>query len=135
MTRFKNNRYGFSFIEAILAVAIVGIVLTPLFLLQGNVIRKIGQWSRYMQRIYEAKNFFIESQRAIPPDTRQVMLEKKIADPEAVLKYEIREIASKSSLRKFKNILVEQVTLEWEQEGLKRQDIVMSFLFKPEPKK
>lgn len=135
MIRFKNNRYGFSFIEAILAIAIVGLVLTPLFLLQGNVIRRVGQWSRYMQRIYKAKNFFIESQRAISPDTRQVMLEKKIDDPEAVLKYKIRKVASKSSLRKFKNILVEQVALEWEQEGVKRQDKLVSFLFKPERKK
>lgn len=131
MIHFKNKKKGFSLIEALLAIALVGIVLTPLFILQGASLRSVARLSRHLHRIYAAERFLFESQRSVALNVRQLVLEKKLEDPQTVLKYELRDISKESSLKDVHDIVAEQVTMRWEEDGMWRQDQILNFVFKP----
>lgn len=117
MMYFKNNNQsynsGFSFIEVMIALAIVSIVFTPIFMAQSSIIRATFRSSWLIDRVMYAHTFFFDAHRASAPDTQQVVVEKKIVRPATMLKYTVHKIPDDSVLRAFKNIYVEQVTFEW----------------------
>ena len=46
MMHFKNHKFGFTLIEAMLSMVIVGVVLSPLFILHGVIMQRvIQQWA------------------------------------------------------------------------------------------
>ncbi len=136
MIHFKNRR-GFTLIEAMVAVAIAAIILTPLFILQGVVLQNVGRMSRTLHRIFWAQHFLYEARRIKDPEVRDFTLEKKIEDPECVLKYELKAVAKKSSLSQIADIRKEQVTITWQDQRRTREEQIISFVYKPEspPKK
>lgn len=60
MMNFKNND-GFTLTEVLLAVAIIGLVLTPIFITQSTLLQSVSRISRRMARVFFAKQFLIES--------------------------------------------------------------------------
>lgn len=125
MVPFKNNR-GFTFIEVLLAIAIVGLVLSPLFILQTSVVQSISRLSLHLHRIYSAEKFLFESNM----DDIQKK-EEKIDDPDVFLVYEKKNYTS----TEFRDVYSERVMLTWYENNLKYTDTIVALLFKPEHKR
>lgn len=134
MIHYKNHN-GFTLIEATVAIAIAVIILTPLFILQGVVLQGVHRGSRKLHRIFLGKHVLYEARRAMGPEAREFTLEKKIDDPQTVIKYELRPLRGKSSLHEVNNLYVERVTIKWQDPRGKREEQLIGFVYKPEQKK
>ena len=133
MTNFKNHD-GFTLIEAMLAITIAALVLTPVFILQGTVLQSIMRLSHRIERLFLAQQFLYES-RNIKPEAREFSLDKKIEEPQAILKYTMTSVPKKSQLANVPGLRIERVTVKWQDQGIERQDRLISFVYKPEQKK
>ncbi len=133
MMVFRNK--GFTLIEVLLAVAIIGLVLTPIFSIQLNVMRSNSKASQALARIFLGKQFLVENEFSLKADEQEKRIEKKIDRPPTTLIYQLSKIPENSSLKKFKNVLLESVTMQWvDRQGKKRQEKLVTFVYKPEAK-
>lgn len=133
MIVFKNES-GFTLIEVLLTLSIVGLVLTPILMLQSMLVRNTNKRTQMIDRMYAAKKFLIDSEVALAPDANESSADKKIANPPTTLRFELKNVSSNSSLKKFKSIKQASVTSTWTEPGAKRQERIVTFLFRPEGK-
>jgi len=130
MIHFKNKN-GFTLIETLLALSIMAMILTPVFISQNNIMVSLGMFRDRFRRINMAKNFLVHAHRnnlenkATPSDM--------IDDPPTKFVY-TREQASGSISKQFKDIYKETVRVEWPENNVTRQDSLVSFVYKPEKK-
>ena len=135
-SNFQNSSKGFTLIEVLLAMAIIGLVLTPIFAIQLSVLRINSRASGILARIFAGKQFLVESEFQLKPDEQEKRIEKKLEKPPTTLLYELKRIPENSVLKKFKNVFIESVTMQWvDRQGKKRQERLTTFVYKPEVKK
>ncbi len=143
MIHFKNQRYkGFSFIEAIIALAIIAAVVSSFFLLQQKVFYRVVVNRFKIDRLPLLQNMMI-SQKALDFDAMQQhenqesfkKIEKKIIDPETHLVYEKIPVSTDSVLARFQGLYQERVTAEWIESGKKRIIDLYHYGFEIEEKK
>jgi prepilin-type N-terminal cleavage/methylation domain-containing protein len=128
---FRNKESGFSFVEVMVAFAIVAIVMTSIFATQGSLLATVVRRSRDMARLFFAKQFMINSSFSAPSETIAVTLEKKLDDPETFLTYTVKPVAPESIFAKLPDLYVQKVELRWQQGGKEQKDYLVSFMFKP----
>lgn len=137
MMNLKNKKSGFTLIEVLMSTAIVGIVLIPVYGLQGQVMERIVKMANSVQRMFAGFDFFLDAQTKLGENEKK--LEKKIEDPSLQLVFKVEDISNKSTLGKeFNNLQLEHVEWEWLVEGKKRTDELVAFRFippEPEPEK
>lgn len=135
MMRFKNSS-GFTLIEVLLALAIIGMVLTPILLIQQIVLRRSSSSANLFSRIIQAKDFLIDQQFENIQETQEVTAEKKIINPPTTLIFNSKKVPENSTLKKFKHIKIDSVTMQWTaDQNKKRQEKLVTFSFKPEEAK
>lgn len=121
---------GFTLVEVLLSLAIIGIVLTPIFVSQSGVSRLVAQGRRAFATLLAAKKLLLETELNLPADAQTYATEKKI--DEGVVRYELKKVPESSSLKKFKNVLIETATLPDEKARVKKQEKLVTFLYRPE---
>lgn len=136
MIPFKNKLSGFTLVEVLLALAIIGIVLTPIFLIQQVVLRNSSSSARLFSRLIQAKDFLVDQQFENVQETQEVNAEHKIANPPTTLIFNSKKIPENSALKKIKHVMIDSVTMQWTDErNKKRQEKLVTFSFKPEEAK
>lgn len=108
MIRFKNNA-GFTLVDVMIAIAIVGIVLTPMFVLQNNVMGSAIRLSERFHRLLRAKNFLFIAQEKEPAKATDYSVEKKEERPNTMLSYSLKPVAKDSVLAKLQYLYTQQV--------------------------
>jgi type II secretory pathway pseudopilin PulG len=132
MIRFRNKvQPAFTLIEALIATFVMAIMLMPIFMLETNLLQSVAHSSRLMERMLHAHNFFIDARRATQKDKKKT-LEKKITQPPTTLVYEIKPLSAESVFKKFKDMSMEQVTVQWQDGRYKRTETLVSFAYTPE---
>lgn len=91
----------------------------------------VGIFSRHFQRIVAAKNYLARAHKNALEDKKTAP--SSLEDPSTTLTY-IQEKASGPVFKQFKDIYRETVRIEWTEGNNKRQDALVSFVFKPEKK-
>jgi hypothetical protein len=129
-----KNKSGFTLIEAMLAVVMIGMVLTPLFLLEGTVFQGVSRFAQIFRRYMFAKEYLYEMRRNQTDDTTSLTLEKnsKDARPATALRYTLGPVGTKSSLKDFKRLYKETVVAS----GMDKSAVsatLITFVYKPEP--
>ncbi len=132
MIHFKNNHRGFTLIEAMIAVAIMGMVLTPMFLLETNVFNAVARMGEQFERFLFANHFLYIAQRQEPLETTDYSLEKREERPASMVRYSLKPIAAQSSLAKVKRLYKQELTAVGIELKSPRATIVR-FVYKPEP--
>ncbi len=118
--------------EVLFATAIMGLVLSALFSTQATIIENMLKAESHLARIYAAENFMYDARMA-SNEASDFTLEKKIEDPLTTFKYESTLSTKKSSLKKFSDLVFEQVTIEWQDlNKSKRKDTLISFVYRPQ---
>lgn len=130
MIHSKNNN-GFTLIEVLLALSLMAMILTPILISQSSIMFSVGYFTGRFQRITLAKNYLVRAHKNALEDKKTQP--SSIDDPPTTLTYK-QDKASGPIAKKFKDIRRETVSIEWTEGNNKRQDVLVSFVFKPEKK-
>ena len=128
MIHFKNND-GFTLIEVLLALSLMAMILTPILISESSIMLSVGTFTGQFQRIIAAKNYLIHAHKNTLEDKKTGP--SSIDNPPTTLTYK-QDKASGAITKKFKDIYRETVRIEWTEGTNKRQDLLVSFVFKPE---
>ncbi len=128
MIHFKNKSAGFTLIEALIAMVIIGIALTPIIGLQILLLRMVNSSGQQVRRILQAQTFLVHTQRtAIDKDTESA--EKKVDRPSTQLKFSLAPLHADAVLKNNKYVQQERVNMQWQDNGKPRSDNLMTFLY------
>ncbi|MEX0848691.1 MAG: prepilin-type N-terminal cleavage/methylation domain-containing protein [Candidatus Dependentiae bacterium] len=139
MIHSKSN--GFTLIEVLLAMTLVGVVLTPIYSLQNTVFTRVLKMVNAVERMFVAYDFFLDEENVLRQNRKkkkeQKKITKKIDDPSTELIYEVQDVPKDSALQKnFNNLYIEKTTWDWQEGNKKRSDQFINILFEPPmPKK
>lgn len=128
-----HHRNGFALMETMLALAIIGIVLTTFMMVQAKVFKNVIISSFRIDRFYHIRNMFLET-KIKPLKEEQTVWKKTIENPEVKLRYDKKPIDAKSELARFTGLFQEVATGEWHEWGKDKVYDVISYQFDP-PKK
>ncbi len=132
MIRFKNSSAGFTLIEAMIAITIMGMVLAPMFLLETNVFNGVARMAEKFERLVFAKQFFYSAQQQELPQATDYRVEKKEERPLSMVRYSLKPIDKQSSLAGVQRLYKQEVVAN----GLEAQSPqaqIVHFIYKPEP--
>ena len=128
MIPFKSHFHkGFSFIEAVISLAIIAMSITALMTLQQTVFRRITFNTFKIERLHYLQNMFlipfIENQpdkNSPDANNKEKRIEKTYTNPDTQVVYERLPINSGSSLARFKGLYQERITGTWVENEKKR---------------
>lgn len=135
-TGLGQKHLGFTLIEVLLALAIIGIVLTPIFVIQSIVLRRTSSGAQLFSRIVQAKDLLVDQQFENIQEVQPANAERKITNPATTLIFSSKKVPENSALKKFKHITIDTVTMQWTGVGnKKRQEKLVTFTYRPEEEK
>lgn len=117
-----------------IAVTFMGLVMTAVFVLQGNSTRSINKWALHFDRIMAGMLFMTQTSIEKSKDATS-LVDKKLVDPVTNVRYQMMEIPESSSLKDLKDVYIERVTLTWQEGKKKKQDAILMVRHRPEIKK
>ena len=134
MIHSKNNN-GFTLIEVMISVVILGLLLTPLFIWHSSNLGALGTSSNLVRRVLAARNFMVDTYSSLAPDMRATTLEKKITHPTTILVYELKDKLRNQELAALKGLCEERVTMRWQENGYNAQETSVALCYKKEERK
>lgn len=121
--------------EVLVAMTIFSMVMFPLFVLQGVTYNRMVQRARDLQRVWFAQQFLMRTQEKIKADTIQLTADQKEDFPATDMHFELAQVSSDSPFASLKDLYVESVSMQWVVEGQQKSNSLVTFAFKPQPKK
>lgn len=137
MILFKNHKNGFTLVEVILALAITGMVLTPMFMMYEMITNRVWRTSNAFDCILLASNFLYEARQKQDSEAQTFSLDKTDLGLDATLHYSLEQgVNQKSSLNGLQGLHQEMVLVSWTEQDKKKQERLVTFVYKkPEQKK
>lgn len=126
-----KNSQGFTVVEVLLTLAIIGMVLTPIYILQGGSTRAVAQAGRLYDRVVAGYSMLMET--VFIPEAKKDAT-KKISEPEAVLTLSTKTVSEQSSLKNIPALELHHIVIDWSDRRKKKQDRIVAFTFKQEEK-
>lgn len=123
-----------TFIEVVLAIFIVGSVVSAVLLLQSNVLKNTFSFSSRAQRIVLLRDCFMQAALHRAKKEPGEFKPQDIPEPKTKFIYQLKKPSQDSSLKKFKNIMIERISAQWDYWGSSQQEDMISFIYKPEKK-
>lgn len=128
----QNSRQGFMLTEILITIAIIGIALTPIFILQSSSLRSLYNYSERIRLLFPVKNFLQENIiEASNKEEQEISEEKQIKNPSATLNYHLKKVQDGSSLSKINDLYLGSVSIQ-SIRGTKES--MVGFVYKPERK-
>ena len=131
-SKSPNARSGVAFIEIVVTVMIIGSLLSALFVLQGNVLRRVVSFSKNETVVFDLVKFLADVRLGRINGDKEVGIEKKYEKHNGSLKYRLKSVDENSSLKNFKDIKIETAECQWDRFGVTRMERVVTFTFRPE---
>jgi prepilin-type N-terminal cleavage/methylation domain-containing protein len=130
----SKNKYGFSLLETIIAMALIAGMATPLVIMQGTILRRVISDARHMERLFLMRNFLQEARQETPAGA--TTFEKTTEKSNTQLRYQLMSPQSDSSIHTKKGMYIERVTATWRNFGKETQDTLISMKYiEPETQK
>jgi len=127
----KNKKNGFTLIEVLFALAILGSILTPVILNQSKLLSRIAFQSELLVRTFAGLHFMLDSFVKFEQNNSRRTATEAIDDPQANLRFGITQ--PREALKKaFRGLYKQQVAIEWEEGKARLQDNLVTFMFLPE---
>jgi len=115
--------------EVALALAIMGVLLTPILLLQYNVLKRVMINKKKLEYLLPLKPIAM-SILIDPLKEDETTQEKQIDDP--LMKVVYKKVPVKGSeLSRFKDLFLEEVTGTWDQWDKQKEEKLINLLFVP----
>ena len=132
----SNNRKvqsGFVILEVLIAIIIVGMVITPVFLLQRNVMRSLYFISARARMLFPLQNELNEQlEKAYNREEEDVTENKDMKIPAGKLTYKMRKVTQTSELKNIPDLYFTEAQMVLKAGD--RESMVL-FAYKPERKK
>ena len=130
-----NKKSGFTFVEIVTAIFIIGSAVTTLLGLQGLILRKSSDYLGRTSRIFYTSNLITDNKMKESIKEKIETL-KQIKKPETSIQYTEKKISEKSELKKFiENISIIKATTSWK-DGLKnKEEDIITFVYKTKEEK
>ncbi len=136
MIRFKNHKRGFTLIEVLISLAITGVILTPIFMLHEMIMNRVNRSSKTFEYMLLCKNLLFSARQKQDPEAQDFSVEKAEIAFDATLTYTLEKgVDQKSSLASLPGLHKEVVTVSWTDLGTKKQDRLITFIYKTPPEK
>jgi prepilin-type N-terminal cleavage/methylation domain-containing protein len=136
MIHFKNhNRSGFTLIEVMFAVLVLGLVLIPLVGNQMTIVTRVIRASLQLQRTSALAYFLTDSTVKASRSEVKEKTQKKIDDPAMELTFELKKIEGDKKFKRYPDIYLQKAVGKWQENGKPQTDTMISFLFKPAEKR
>lgn len=135
MIHSKNRRSGFTLIEVLFAVAMVGVILIPIYALQGQIMSRIIKTAGAVQRIMTGFSFFLEGNIAL--ERKEKTIEKRDEASGMYMHFTQEAVKEKSQIGKaFDRMFERKAAMQWTVGGKKQTQDLIAFHFEPpEPPK
>ncbi|MCF7900022.1 prepilin-type N-terminal cleavage/methylation domain-containing protein [Candidatus Babeliales bacterium] len=127
----KNNKKGFALFEAVISVAILGILLVPILMMQNTVISRVIQNKDFTSRTGKLQNIFYYLPMN-PDQERQKNFDKQYDNPDIKIEYTEKELSEGSFFFRFTGMNVQKVKGTWQAWSGKKELEFMQFSFNPE---
>jgi hypothetical protein len=128
MMNFKALRNGFAFVEVVMALVVIGFMLTGLLVLQGNSFRRVVVNTLRIDRFYPVKSLLISTVKH-PLEKGQTRVESRNEELDLALVYEQKEPAGASELARFKGLYQRKAMGTWFEQGRERLQEIISYGF------
>jgi hypothetical protein len=109
----------------------MAMILTPILISQNTIMFSVSYFKGHLQRIMAAKNYLVFAHKNLLQD--KTTGPRTLENPATTLTYK-KEKATGIIAKLFKDVYRETVLIEWTEDNNKRQDTLISFIFKPEKK-
>lgn len=130
----SRSNAGFTLIEVMLSMAIMGLILTPIYVLQGNVTERVYRMGSRMRSLFYAQDILYQARRAQPPAVREFSFAQKDDNEQLQAEYRLSAISEKSALAKTEHLLKEEIKVR--DARFKRETTMVRFVYKkPLPEK
>jgi len=126
---------GFSIIEIVISIAIIGTTLMALFGSQSASIRSVARGHQAVIRLYMIKNQITQHGMQPPSDEPTKTIEGQIPKPKTSLKYMVKNIPFESVLAPLKNLYLVQASGSWYTFSKEYTEQFLSLLFAPKREK
>jgi prepilin-type N-terminal cleavage/methylation domain-containing protein len=136
MIHFKNSS-GFTLVEVVLSLMIMGLVYGSVYVSQGSAIRVVKVFALRLSRLLAAKELLIEMTTGKEGESaEQVRKDKQLKEdgPVTHLTY-TQEPAASGAIKDFKDIVVQKVKAEWQEDRSAHTELLVTFAFKPKKEK
>lgn len=127
MIRFKNHN-GFTLIEVLISVALIGIIMISIFALESTMFRAIVRWSHRVERMLHVVPFIART-RLDTQQSEKKEAEKEIRKPKTAVRYSRADLPKESSLGALQGLEKEEVALSWTEFQTKRSDAYVAFVY------
>lgn len=125
-----NEQLGLTFVEVMLAIFMLGFLLTGLLVTQDTIFVRINYYSSALRSLFLLKEKLHRSTVSLE--------EKKSKGPKEnaplVITYEKQPPPEKSSLKKFDDLILEKVSGKWTDIRGKHQETLINIVYSPEKK-
>jgi len=129
MIHSKNNSYGFTLLEALLAISVVAMILTPLLLNQIKLLTRVVFQAQQIAHTFSAEQFMIDSYVQFILDNKKLKNTKTTDDTE--LNFSITK-GNPTISKEFRSVYAQKVTAQWEYDDTTYKSSLVTFLFLPE---
>jgi Tfp pilus assembly protein PilV len=131
----NHEQIGMSFIEVIVALFVMGTMLSSLLLMQGTIFSGLVTESSLLGRVFLLEDYL--SRRAFAREKNEKEAFKspkmeKINQPETTIAYTLKKPSKESSLKGLEQLMIEHCSAAWNELAQKQKESMITFLFKPE---
>lgn len=130
MMNFKPLRNGFAFVEVVMALVVIGLMLTGLLALQSNTFRRVVLNTFRIDRFYPVKLVMVSMLKQ-PLKKGQTKVESRNEDFDLALVYEQKEPSGASELARFKGLYQRKTCGSWVLQGRERMQEIIGYGFTP----
>lgn len=124
---YKN---GFTLFEVMIALAVIGVTVPALLTLSGALFKRVTKTRFSFEHVVALKNMLVEAQEK---EWQQQKTAKKHDDALGDFTYTVKKIPEKSALASIKNLIIEQVEVQWHNSNNMHTDSLIYIAYKPEP--
>jgi hypothetical protein len=129
----NHNQSGFLIPEVLVTIAIVGLVMTPIFILQSNALRGLYKISAQTQMLFPLQSELQEqAEKSFDRQEEEVTEQKTVANPAGRMSYKMRVIAPSSELKDISDLYYHEAQMVLPNN--ERESMVL-FVYRPEQKK
>ena len=131
----KHNQPGLSLIEAVLALGILGIMMTSVVVMQQSSFGSLLVASQMLTRTFLNKEMLADASYFAAQHKEMPQKKNYEIPPPTVVYFTQKEPGQSSSLPKNGMLQRQEVIAEWDNEGKKRSTSLLRLMYKPKKKK